>query len=90
MKQLADDASELLPQDDGAEGGRKRGRGRPKKDVRLVDALHQCWQGKVGGGWARRWSLLKVQRPTNRDGFIISSPTQQAGAAVMPEHHVPA
>jgi len=46
MKQLADDAAELLPQEE-AEGGKKRGRGRPKKDLRLVDALHQCWQGKV-------------------------------------------
>lgn len=45
MKQLAEDASELLPQDE-ADGGKRRGRGRPKKDLRLVDALHQSWQGK--------------------------------------------
>jgi hypothetical protein len=50
MKQLADDAAELLPQDD-ADGGKKRGRGRHKKDLRLMDALHQSWQGKVGGSW---------------------------------------
>jgi hypothetical protein len=47
MKQLAEDAAGLLPQDD-ADGGKRRGRGRPKKDLRLVDALHQSWQGKVG------------------------------------------
>lgn len=46
MKQLAEDAAELLPMDE-ADGGKKRGRGRPKKDLRLVDALHQSWQGKV-------------------------------------------
>lgn len=65
MKQLAEDADALLPQDDdddcggaggagggeaGGGNGRKRGRGRAKKDIRLVDALHQSWQGKVGAG----------------------------------------
>jgi hypothetical protein len=49
MKQLAENAGELLPQDE-ADGGKKRGRGRPKKDMRLVDALHQSWQGKVRKG----------------------------------------
>lgn len=46
MKQLADDAAEMLPLEE-AEGGKRRGRGRPKKDLRLMDALHQSWQGKV-------------------------------------------
>jgi hypothetical protein len=50
MKQLAEDAAELLPQED-ADGGKKRGRGRPKKDVRLVDALTKSWQGKVRLCW---------------------------------------
>jgi hypothetical protein len=48
MKQLAEDAGVLLPQEEEGKGGRGCGRGRPKKDLRLVDALHQCWQGKVG------------------------------------------
>jgi hypothetical protein len=45
MQALAEDAAELLPQE---QEQKKRGRGRAKKDLRLVDALHQCWQGKVG------------------------------------------
>jgi hypothetical protein len=44
MQALAEDAAELLPQE---QEQKKRGRGRAKKDLRLVDALHQCWQGKV-------------------------------------------
>ncbi|WIA22859.1 hypothetical protein OEZ86_009805 [Tetradesmus obliquus] len=43
MQALAEDAAELLPQE---QEQKKRGRGRAKKDLRLVDALHQCWQGK--------------------------------------------
>lgn len=46
MQQLAEDAAGLLPQDDDQEQ-KKRGRGRAKKDLRLVDALHQSWNGKV-------------------------------------------
>lgn len=47
MQQLAENAEQLLPQDDEQEQ-KKRGRGRAKKDLRLVDALHQSWKGKVG------------------------------------------
>jgi hypothetical protein len=44
LQRLAEDAAELLPQE---QEQKKRGRGRPKKDLSLVDALHQCWNGKV-------------------------------------------
>lgn len=45
MQQLAEDAEQLLPQE---QEQKRRGRGRAKKDLRLVDALHQSWKGKVG------------------------------------------
>jgi hypothetical protein len=70
MKELAETADRVLPcdEDDGP-GGRGRGGGRgggaggrggrPKKEKTLKEALHESWNGLVGGGWCSAWVALR-------------------------------